>query len=147
MEVLIENRQDRHRLPRQKIQTTASRILSALGYPDAQLSILIVDDDQISEFNMTYLKHAGPTNVISFPMQEGQCSDITPDLLGDVVISADTAHREAVDAGMEMNARFNQLLIHGILHLVGYDHVNSGEAAAVMEQKSNELMELIGKED
>jgi probable rRNA maturation factor len=43
-----------------------------LGYPDAQLSILIVDDDQIAELNQAYLNHTGPTNVISFPMQEGQ---------------------------------------------------------------------------
>jgi probable rRNA maturation factor len=126
---------------------TARRILSALGYPDAQLSILIVDDARIAELNMAYLNHAGPTNVISFPMQEGQFSDITPDLLGDVVISVDTAHREAVDAGMEMTERFDQLLIHGILHLVGYDHVSSEKDALVMEQKSNQLMELIGKEE
>ena len=147
MEVLIENRQNNHRLPKQKILTTARRILSALGYPEAQLSILIVDDIQIAEFNRAYLNHPGPTNVISFPMQEGPFSGISPDLLGDVVISADTAHRESVDAGMDMAERFNQLLIHGILHLTGYDHVNSEEEAAVMEQKSNELMELIRKED
>ena len=146
MEVLIENRQKRHGLSEHEIQTTARRILSALGYPDAQLSILIVDDDQIAEFNMTYLNHAGPTNVISFPMQEGQFSDITPELLGDVVISADTADREAQDAGMEMAERFDQLLIHGILHLVGYDHVNSETEAEVMEQKSDELMKQIRKE-
>lgn len=117
-----------------------------MGYPDAQLSILIVDDDQIAELNMTYLNHAGPTNVISFPMQEGQFSDITPELLGDVVISADTADREAQDAGMEMAERFDQLLVHGILHLVGYDHVNSEAEAKVMEQKSDELMKQIRKE-
>jgi probable rRNA maturation factor len=126
---------------------TARRILSALGYPEAQLSILIVDDDQISALNLTYLNHKGPTNVISFPMQEGQYSDITPGLLGDVVISAETAHREAVDAGMTMKTRFDQLLIHGILHLVGYDHVDSEEEAAVMDQKSNELIQLVGKEE
>jgi probable rRNA maturation factor len=118
-----------------------------LGYPDAQLSILIVDDDQIATLNMAYLNHKGPTNVISFPMQEGRFSGITPDLLGDVVISADTAHREALNAGMAMRKRFDQLLIHGILHLVGYDHVNSEAAAAAMEQKSNQLMELIHTED
>ncbi len=118
-----------------------------MGYPDAQLSILIVDDDQIAELNAAYLDHPGPTNVISFPMQEGPFSGITPDLLGDVVISADTAHLEAIEAGMEMAERFNQLLIHGILHLTGYDHVNSEEEAAMMEQKSNELIELIRKED
>ena len=118
-----------------------------MGYPDAQLSILIVDDTQIAELNQTYLNHSGPTNVISFPMQEGPFSDITPELLGDVVISADTACREASNAGMGMTERFNQLLIHGILHLVGYDHVNSEEEAAIMEQKSDELMKRISKED
>jgi probable rRNA maturation factor len=74
---------------------------------------------QIAKLNLAYLNHVGPTNVISFPMQEGPFSDMSPDLLGDVVISADTAHREAVEAGMPMRERFNQLLIHGILHLTG----------------------------
>lgn len=125
----------------------AKRILNALGYPDAQLSILIVDDVQIAQLNTTYLNHDGPTNVISFPMQEGPFADLTPDLLGDVVISADTAFREANDAGMPMVVRFNQLLIHGILHLVGYDHIHSAEEAEIMDAKSNELLEQIGKEE
>ena len=147
MEVLIDDRQSRHKLPKQVIRTTARRILSALGYPDAQLSILIVDDIRIAELNQAYLNHDGPTNVISFPMQEGDFSDIAPEVLGDVVISADTAHREAVDAGMQLSERFDQLLIHGILHLVGFDHVHSQEDAAIMEQKSDQLMELIRRED
>ena len=147
MEVLIENRQNRHRLSKQKIQTTVRRILNALGYPDAQLSILIVNDDRIAEFNKSYLNHEGPTNVISFPMLEGPFSDITPQLLGDVVISVDTAYREAEEAGMEMTERFNQLLIHGILHLTGYDHIHSEAEAELMEQKSEELMNLIVKEN
>jgi len=147
MEILIENRQNRHRLSKTRIQTSVRRILSALGYPDAQLSILIVDDRQIAELNVTYLNHDGPTNVISFPMQEGPFADISPDLLGDVVISADTAHREAQDADMPLMARFNQLLIHGILHLVGYDHVHSKEAAALMEDKSETLMAMLAEED
>jgi probable rRNA maturation factor len=147
MEILIDDQQSRHQLPKQKIQTTARRILSALGYPDGQLSVLIVDDEQIAKLNTTYLNHSGPTNVISFPMLEGPFADVTPDLLGDVVISVDTALREAKAAGMEMMERFNQLLIHGILHLVGYDHVNSAEEAMLMDQKSNELFNLINKED
>ena len=118
-----------------------------MGYPDAQLSILIVDDTRIADLNRTYLNHSGPTNVIAFPMQEGPFSDISPDLLGDVVISADTAYREAVEAGMEMAERFNQLLIHGILHLTGYDHIHSAEEAAIMEKKSNELIERIREEE
>jgi probable rRNA maturation factor len=80
-------------------------------------------------------------------MQEGPFAQITPDLLGDVVISTDTAWREAEEAGMEMVERFNQLLIHGILHLLGYDHVNSAEEAAAMEEKSDELMQLIAEKE
>ena len=129
-----------------KIQKNATRILNALGYPEVELSVVVVDDDAIAELNEHYLNHTGPTNVISFPMLEGKYSNITPDLLGDVVISADTAKREANEAGIPMTQRFDQLLIHGILHLVGYDHVHSDEEAAVMEKKSDELMELIRKE-
>ena len=146
MEVLIENRQKHHNLSKENIRKTAKLILSALDYPDAQLSILIVDDAQIAALNETYLNHSGPTNVISFPMQEGDFTDITPNLLGDVVISVDTAQREATEVGMTMGQRFNELLIHGILHLVGYDHVNAAEEAARMEAKSCELMDLIDKE-
>ncbi len=129
-----------------KIEKTARQILDALGFPDAQLSVLIVDDDQIASLNKNYLNHTGPTNVISFPMQEGPFPEITPDVLGDVVISADTAHREAVDADMPMMSRIYQLLIHGILHLVGYDHVHSREEAIRMERKSEELYERIVRE-
>lgn len=118
-----------------------------MGYRDAELSVVIVSDDAITELNEQYLNHAGPTNVISFPMLEGDHADITPGLLGDVVISADTAKREADQAGMPMADRFDQLLIHGILHLVGYDHVHSKEEAAVMEKKSDELMQLLHSEE
>ena len=144
MQILIENCQHRFRWPSKRIRVAAETALRALGYPDAQLSILIVDDDRMAELNQTYLNHSGPTNVIAFPMQQGEFAGLTPDLLGDVVISADTACREADRAGMDATERFDQLLVHGILHLVGYDHVHSESAAAAMERKSAELMALIG---
>ncbi|MDL2329493.1 rRNA maturation RNase YbeY [Desulfosarcina sp. OttesenSCG-928-A07] len=147
MNILIENQQTRHTLSESMIWETAGCILRALDLPDAQLSILIVDDDRIAELNETYLNHQGPTNVISFPMREGLFADITPELLGDVVISADTAFSEARDAEMAFITRFNELLVHGILHLVGYDHVHSEEEAKVMEEKAQWLMTLIEKAD
>ncbi len=79
-------------------------------------------------------------------MREGQFPDLTPDLLGDVVISTDTAAREAQVASMSMERRFNELLVHGILHLMGYDHETSEKDARIMEEKSRELMELIVNE-
>jgi len=114
-----------------------------LDYPDAELSILIVDDHQIALLNRQYLNRKGPTNVIAFCMRQGQFSDITPNLLGDIVISADTAQREAQRAGISMQNRFDQLLIHGTLHLLGYDHENTADEARKMEEKANELLQIL----
>jgi probable rRNA maturation factor len=114
-----------------------------LDYPDAELSILIVDDQQIAQFNHDYLNRTGSTNVIAFPMRTGRFSEITPNLLGDVVISADTAHREGQSAGFSMQDRLDHLLIHGILHLCGYDHENTKTEARRMEKKTEELLKII----
>ncbi len=113
-----------------------------MGCPEGELSILVVDDRQIAEINLTYLNRQGPTNVIAFAMQEGEFADVTPALLGDVVISVDTAFREGELGGMDWQERFVQLMVHGILHLFGYDHVNDKIQARRMEQKSRELLEL-----
>jgi probable rRNA maturation factor len=121
----------------------AQAVLNALDCPDGELSILIVDDSRIAEMNRAYLNHSGPTNVISFAMQEGEYGNINPLLLGDVIISADTCAREAQEAGISMVSRFDQLLIHGILHIFGYDHIHSKTQADIMETKSNELIALI----
>ena len=114
-----------------------------MDYPDAELSILIVDDQQIAQLNRQYLNREGPTNVIAFSMRQGSFSDIAPNLLGDVVISADTAHREAQSAGISTQDRFDQLLIHGTLHLLGYDHKDTVDEAQKMEEKAKELLQLI----
>ena len=116
-----------------------------MDFPDGELSILLVDDQQIAKLNLTYLNRKGPTNVIAFPMREGQFNDITPNLLGDVVISVETAKNEAHEANRSMQIRFNQLLIHGILHLVGYDHETTHEEAQRMEAKSNKLLAVLEK--
>ena len=114
-----------------------------MSYPDHELSLLIVDDPQIETINREYLQHEGPTNVISFAMQEGEFSQISPFLLGDVVISADTAEKEASLAGISFRQRLIELLIHGMLHLAGFDHEQDKAKAAIMETKSRILLELI----
>jgi probable rRNA maturation factor len=117
-----------------------------LECPDAQLSILLVDDQQIAALNKQYLGRTGPTNVIAFPMQEGPFADISPNLLGDVVISVETSEKEALAAGMRSEERFLELLIHGILHLLGYDHETDEKEAARMEEKTRELMAVVGSQ-
>lgn len=145
MEVLIDNRQTSHEIPLPKVREKAQAILDVLGYPEAELSILIVDDPQIAEFNGQYLNRQGPTNVIAFPMREGDFPTIHPNILGDVVISVDTAEKEADDAGISMFQRFIQLLVHGILHLLGYDHVDSEKDAEKMTKKTNDLLLLLNE--
>ena len=111
--------------------------------PEGELSILVVDDSEIQTLNKDYLNRSGPTNVIAFPMKEGDFSDINPQLLGDVVISMETAGREALQSGISTEKRFMQLLVHGILHLFGFDHEKSEQDARKMENKNNELLKLI----
>jgi probable rRNA maturation factor len=121
----------------------AQDILNALDCHDVQLSVLLTDDNEIAELNKQYLGRIGPTNVIAFPMREGEFSDINPELLGDVVISLETAEKEAKEGGMKFEKRFSELLIHGILHLLGYDHENDELQAHEMEEKSQKLLALI----
>ena len=99
----------------------------------------------MARLNRETFGRRGSTNVIAFPMQEGDFAAVSPDLLGDVVISAETAHREGEHAGIGWNTRFDQLIVHGILHLFGYDHVRTEREAARMEEKSRELLALIEK--
>ena len=143
MEVLIDNRQSRYTISLKKIEQTVQVVLSALECPDGELYILLVDDSEMAKINETYLGRLGPTNVIAFPMRAGRFSEITPSLLGDVVISADTAHREGQNAGLKMGDRLDQLLIHGILHLCGYDHENTKTEARRMDKKAEELLKVI----
>jgi len=119
-------------------------ILNALGFPDKELAVTIVGDGRIRALNRQYLGKDRPTNVISFALNEGEFSGINPEVLGDVVISAATAAREADEGDIPCFQRLVFLLLHGILHLVGYDHERSGPEEAVrMEEKEREIFDLL----
>ncbi|MBW1776863.1 MAG: rRNA maturation RNase YbeY [Deltaproteobacteria bacterium] len=141
--ILIDNRCGPSAVPPARIRRAAAAALNALGSPDGELSIVLLDDAAIAAINREYLNRSGPTNVIAFPMREGPFSEITPALLGDVVISMETAAREAEAAGIPMETRFLELLVHGILHLFGFDHETDPTNARRMEQKSAEILEHI----
>jgi probable rRNA maturation factor len=119
-----------------------------LACPDeTELSVTIVGDRVIHRLNRDYLGKDRPTNVISFSQQEGECAGLMPHVLGDVVISADTATQEAEAGGWNGYERLVFLLLHGILHLTGYDHERSGEAEARrMERKEQEIWNLLQQE-
>lgn len=143
MAILIDNRQNNHRISLAKIRKKARVILDALDSSETELSILLVGDDDIARLNRQYLNRPGATNVIAFPMRAGEFADVSPQLLGDVVISVDTAAREGAAAGIPLECRLDELLVHGILHLFGFDHEKNKADARVMANKSAALLELI----
>lgn len=109
-------------------------MLLALGRADAELSVMLVDDATIRALNKQYRGIDKPTDVLSFPMLEGDFSGVQPELLGDVVISIPTATRQAAAGGKSLADEVTQLLAHGILHLVGHDHdTRTKERAMVAE--------------
>jgi probable rRNA maturation factor len=117
--------------------------LADLGLPEAEVSILLVDDARIRELNRRYLRHDRPTNVIAFPMQEGEFSALNPNLLGDVVISVDTARRQSPRFGLKPAEMVLFLMVHGLLHLVGYDHVGTRKGGREMAAKQRELLRFV----
>lgn len=117
-----------------------------MGYHDHEISVSIVGDRTIRRLNREYLGKDRPTNVLSFSMLEGEGVPVGSRLLGDVIISADTAAREADGEGASLQDRLMFLLLHGALHLCGYDHERSGdEEARRMEVKERELWEMLEK--
>ena len=143
MEILIDNKQNLYPIDKESIRKKTESILDALECPDGELSIRIADDSQIAALNKAYLGRSGPTNVMAFPMREGDFDNINPYLLGDIVISIETAFRESKVGGMTIDERFYELLIHGILHLFGFDHEGPDEEAERMEAKERELVKLL----
>ena len=119
----------------------AQRILADLALPDAELSILMVDDVQIRELNRRYLHRDKPTNVLAFPMRKGEYPTLHPDLLGDLAISVETAQRQSNRFGLDPMRMVTLLMVHGILHLVGYEHEGTRKGAREMAIKQKELFD------
>ena len=115
-----------------------------MGCEETELSIVIVDDEEMHGINLEYRDVDSTTDVLSFPMLEGEYGDICPDILGDVVISAPTALKMSEERCCPLDAVIDLLLVHGILHLVGYDHEKGLEYARRMDEKTLELLILLG---
>ena len=115
-------------------------MLAEIEVPDAELSISFVDDTQIQELNRHYLGRNRPTNVLAFSMREGEFPSLHPQVLGDVVISVDTAHRQSNRFGLTDMETIILLMIHGILHLLGYDHEGTKKGAREMALIQKELL-------
>lgn len=127
-------------------QAARRGVLAALQYEEAdgEIGVELTNDDLIHECNRMYRMVDRPTDVLSFPCFEGEQLIAFPDgHLGDIMISVETAARQAVelDHGTEREIMF--LAIHGTLHILGYDHIEP-EDEAVMIKKQKEIINLIG---
>lgn len=91
-------------------------------------------------YNRDFRGREGPTNVLAFAMRDGDFSDLTPHLLGDVVISGETVRREAAAAGIDPESHFDEMLVHGVLHLFGMDHERDEAEAETMFRRTRELL-------
>lgn len=115
--------------------------------PNAEVSIVLADDAYIQELNCQYRGKDMPTDVLSFALNEGEEPEIIDgpeeNLLGDIIISLETAQRQAVDYGHSLERELAFLTIHGFLHLLGYDHEKEEQRQA-MRAEEERILELIG---
>lgn len=144
MEIWVQVRGKVRGLSKQRAARDARRVLSVLGLSDAQLSLVLADDEEMAKINELFLGRKGPTNVIAFSQLEGEGSPVNPNLLGDIVISVDTCRRESTEAAVSFHGRFLQLLVHGVLHLLGYEHEAGGELARAMEAEERRILSCLG---
>jgi probable rRNA maturation factor len=139
--VFVTCRNVKGKMDARTVRRRLVRILVHLGLEDSEVSCLLCDDSFIKELNQTYRGKDKPTDVLSFSMNEGEAVSGSRDLLGDIVISVDTAIRQAGDLGRAPLEEVTSLLIHGVLHLLGYDHVRSVDESK-MQEKAVELEAL-----
>lgn len=137
MKILISGKAGRPE--RSLIKSLATRAMAHLGLNDAELSILLTDDAGIRELNRDYRGKDKPTDVLSFPMNDEV-------VLGDIVISLPRARAQALEFGSTAAEELARLLVHGLLHLIGYEHVNGGRQARKMREKEAEVIAALGRQ-
>ncbi|MGH7803060.1 MAG: rRNA maturation RNase YbeY [Candidatus Binatia bacterium] len=134
MAVTVSGAARRPRLDRRRIARRAQIVLETIGRSGAELSIVLVGDAAMRRLNRDYRGKDRPTDVLAFSLLEGPGAGLS-DAIGDVVISTATAVRQARENGLRLREEVDRLLVHGILHLVGYDHERSPAEARRMRRK------------
>ena len=129
-------------LNRKKLAHTVKFILKSIGVRDASLSIVFVTDRQIARLNSLYRRKNRPTDVLSFSMREGKRLKRDSSILGDVIISVDRAKAQAKSFNSSFRREMYLYIIHGILHLMGYDD-ETKSARKKMSKKENQLLDKL----
>jgi probable rRNA maturation factor len=121
---------------------TAKRLLSAVGERDSALSLSLVSDDAIRALNHRYRGRDAATDVLSFALAQTAAPAVPETLLGDIVISVETARRQAAGYDAPLQREIYRLLIHGLLHLKGHDHIAAAQRRT-MEREERRLADAI----
>ena len=134
-----------------RLQRLAAFVINALHvHPDAELGVVLVDEAAIERLHLQWMDEPGPTDVLSFPMDElrpGQPDAQTPaGLLGDVVICPQVAQMQADAAGHSVDQEVTLLLTHGMLHLLGFDHASPAEEAEMFGLQRDLLLSFAMQE-
>jgi rRNA maturation RNase YbeY len=136
MPAAIDNRQRRVPVSAVRLARATARVLTALGRPAASVDVLVVDDDEMRRLNARYRRVRRRTDVLAFPLEAPD----TPDrLLGQIVLSVDTARRQARRLGVPLALELDLLVTHGTLHLVGYDDRDPVEAD-LMHRRERDIL-------
>jgi probable rRNA maturation factor len=137
MPVEIVRRRAGAKLARRRIAEIAGTILALVGKADAELSVALIGNAEMRKLNATYRRKDYPTDVLSFPVE----GPVGPEacLLGDVIISMEKAAQQAKERGSSLDREVTLLLIHGIVHLLGYDHERSAQDARTMGRVEKEI--------
>ena len=144
MKVLIRNEYPKIKVDTGKIKQQIGRVLSSLDCNECEISILFVGDQGIRDLNQRFRGVDRSTDVLSFPQLFEELSETSGTLiLGDVAISLETALRQTKKHGLSLEEELTLLLIHGILHLLGYDHELSDHEEERMRKKTRELFTII----
>lgn len=141
MTVLIKDTQDLLKLDRKRLKRVTEDLLAYLGLQGRDLSILFTDDKGIAKLNRKCFGKDSPTNVISFSYQDGFSNEI----LGDLIISVERAKEEADHARVPFYERLFALVIHGLLHVLGFDHVQGGPEARRMRYREKKLFNYVAE--
>jgi len=131
-------------LPRLRLR--AGRALRALGHGRSEVSLSLVDDDEIARLNRTWRGKKGPTDVLSFSLLEGEHRKFRGRMLGDIVIGLAVAQRQARRRHRSLDDEVARLLVHGLLHLLGHDHESLVEAR-LMRSEERRLWRETGPRD
>ncbi|MGI9374706.1 MAG: rRNA maturation RNase YbeY [Tsuneonella suprasediminis] len=132
-----------------RVAQAAARVEPALANPRLQVSVLFTSDAEVHTLNREWRERDRPTNVLSFPMLEREDlvhldPDGPPELLGDIALAHETCAREAAEKGVSLADHAAHLVVHGLLHLAGHDHVDSDAQAEAMEALETKALAFIG---